>query len=72
MDKLSRAAQGASIAALKMSGAHIAAFRRLYSANARPIQPRPDWCLVPAQHVPAGVASGGPVEAEGVVDAAPR
>ncbi len=39
---------------LAMSRAHIAAFRRLYSANARPIQPRPDWCLVPKQHVPAG------------------
>ncbi len=30
-----------------MSAEHIAAFHRLYSANARPVQSRPNWCLAP-------------------------
>lgn len=28
---------------------HIEAFRNHYRANARPLQPRPDWCLFPGQ-----------------------
>jgi carbonic anhydrase len=39
---------------IRMSSAHIEAFRRLYRANARPVQPRPDWCLVPEQHARSG------------------
>lgn len=31
-----------------LSAAHIEAFRQHYRANARPLQPRPDWCLWPA------------------------
>lgn len=33
-----------------MSAEHIAEFRRLYRANARPIQARPDWCLLAEPH----------------------
>ncbi len=39
---------------LRMSAGHIAEFRRLYRANARPIQPRSDWCLLPEQHGAGG------------------
>ncbi len=41
---------------LMMSAEHIARFRELYSANARPVQPRASWCLAP--HLI------GPVEAD--------
>lgn len=44
---------------IRMSSAHIEAFRRLYRANARPVQPRADWCLVPEQHVPDGMPAAG-------------
>ncbi|MEM6989238.1 MAG: carbonic anhydrase family protein [Myxococcota bacterium] len=30
-----------------VSAERIAHFRELYAANARPVQPRPDWCLAP-------------------------
>jgi len=33
--------------ALPMSSEHIALFRELYAANARPVQPRAGWCLAP-------------------------
>lgn len=32
---------------IMMSAEHIARFRELYGANARPVQPRADWCLEP-------------------------
>lgn len=32
---------------IPLSNEHIDAFRKLYNANARPTQPRPDWCLAP-------------------------
>lgn len=32
---------------ITMSADHIAEFRTLYAANARPVQPRPQWCLAP-------------------------
>lgn len=44
---------------LTMSAAHVEAFRRIYRANARPVQMRPDWCLTPEQH------GGGPNEQTG-------
>lgn len=33
--------------AVHLSAVHLDEFRRHYRANARPIQPRPDWCLWP-------------------------
>lgn len=44
-------------APLAMSTEHIAAFRELYSDNARPVQ-RPDWC--PLKAAAAAAASGVP------------
>ena len=35
---------------IQLSKRQIAAFQTLYRANARPLQPRPDWCLRPEDH----------------------
>lgn len=45
---------------ITMSPEHIAHFRELYAANARPVQPRPTWCLAP--HV-VGEAPEYPIDA---------